>query len=106
MEKLIDQIIGWGKARNIIGGATMEAQLDKLQEEVDEIKEGVATSNGAEIIDGIGDATVVLIMLASILGVRYEDCVQEAYNTIKNRKGKLVDGVFIKEEDFAKHGIN
>lgn len=105
MEQLIDKIVQWGKDRNIIGGATMADQLDKLQEEVDEIKAGVEKGDGPEIVDGIGDTTVVLIMLASILGVRFEDCVQEAYNTIKNRKGRLVDGKFIKEEDFAKYGI-
>jgi hypothetical protein len=26
------------------------------------------------------------------------DCLDGAYNEIKNRKGKMVDGVFVKEE--------
>lgn len=28
-----------------------------------------------------------------------QECVQYAYNQIKDRKGKMIDGVFVKEED-------
>ena len=31
-----------------------------------------------------------------------EACLTTAYNDIKDRKGKMVDGVFIKEEDSKK----
>ncbi len=106
IEKLIDSVIQWGRDRNIIGGASALDQQKKLEEEVAELRTALEANDGKETIDAIGDATVVLIMQASILGVRFEDCLAEAYEVIKHRKGKLVDGVYYKEEDFAKHGIS
>ena len=32
-------------------------------------------------------------------GTTAENCLDEAYNVIKDRKGKMIDGVFVKEED-------
>lgn len=29
----------------------------------------------------------------------FVDCVESAYNTIKNRHGKLIDGMYVKDED-------
>lgn len=105
METIVDKVIQWGKDRNIVGGATALAQQGKLEEEVAELREALETNNGLEIVDAIGDSAVVLILMSAILGLRFEDCVAQAYEVIKNRKGKLVDGKFIKEEDFAKYGI-
>jgi hypothetical protein len=28
-----------------------------------------------------------------------EECLEVAYNDIKDRKGKMIDGVFVKESD-------
>ena len=50
----------------------------------------------AELIDGIGDAVVVLTNLAELAGVPIEDCIQEAYNVISKRTGKMVNGTFVK----------
>ena len=49
--------------------------------------------------DAIGDVVVTLIILAQQIGTTFEDCVMLAYDEIKDRRGKLVDGVFIKESD-------
>lgn len=104
MEQLIDSVINWGKERNIIGGATALAQQEKLEEEVAEIRTALESGDGAGVIDGIGDAMVVLIMQAGILGLRVEDCLAAAYEEIKDRKGRLIDGVFYKESDLIKMG--
>ena len=32
-------------------------------------------------------------------GLTVQDCLEHAYNDIKDRKGTMVDGVFIKEEN-------
>ena len=34
-------------------------------------------------------------------GTTAESCLEEAYEVIKDRKGKMIDGVFIKEEDLG-----
>jgi len=50
-------------------------------------------------IDSIGDIFVVLTIYALQNGLHLDECVKEAYNTIKNRIGKMVDGVFVKNSD-------
>ena len=97
---LVDLVRQWGLERNIIGPeakATVASQYEKLLEEVAEIKEGIDSMDQHAIIDGIGDSTVVLILLANLAGVRFEQCLLAAYDEIKERKGKIVDGKFVKE---------
>lgn len=89
----------WAHARNLIKGSTPERQFLKLVEEVGELGAGLARGNEEAVIDGIGDVVVVLTILAAQLGVNIEKCVGVAYDEIKDRKGRMVDGVFIKEED-------
>jgi len=98
-ETVYDKIRGWAGKRNLINGSDSTKQMLKLTEEVGEIAAAVARNNRSEVIDGIGDAVVVLTILASQHNMYIEDCVDVAYETIKDRKGKMVDGVFIKEED-------
>jgi NTP pyrophosphatase (non-canonical NTP hydrolase) len=104
MKPQIGELIGlirqWGEDRNITGAharATPQTQFMKLLEEIGEIDEGLDNQNVHEIIDGIGDSTVVLILLAELIGVRFEDCLLAAYNEIRERKGTMVDGQFVKE---------
>jgi NTP pyrophosphatase (non-canonical NTP hydrolase) len=97
---LVSQIRQWGLDRNIIGEnakATVQTQFDKLLEEVEEINVGIKTNDLSEMIDGIGDATVVLILLSELIGVSFETCLVTAYDEIKNRKGKMINGQFVKE---------
>ena len=51
------------------------------------------------IIDSVGDVYVVLVILCMQLGLDINDCIKAAYEEIKDRKGKLVNGLFVKEED-------
>jgi len=41
---------------------------------------------------------VVLINIAIRNGLTIDRCLEVAYNDIKDRKGRMVDGIFIKEE--------
>lgn len=92
-------IRNWAEQRNIIEGASMQAQFVKLIEEVGELAEGIAKNRPAAIVDGIGDAVVVLTILAAQHGVTIEDCIEIAWNEIKDRKGRMVGGVYLKESD-------
>lgn len=105
MEQLIDKVIQWGQDRNIIGGATPLSQQNKLEEEVAELRKALEENDGPEIVDAIGDSMVVLTLQAAQLGLRLEDCLASAYDTIKDRKGKMHNGMFVKEADFEKYGI-
>ena len=89
----------WAKARNLIEGSTPEKQFIKLVEECGELAHGLAKGRMNETIDAIGDMIVVLTIMAEQIGVPVEDCTERAWAEIKDRKGKMVNGVFIKEDD-------
>jgi NTP pyrophosphatase (non-canonical NTP hydrolase) len=92
-EELIKQ---WHRDRNLIDGATDKDQVCKLIQEVGELSDNVC--KGRDVSDDIGDCIVVLINIAERNGLTLEHCMSVAYNDIKDRKGKMVDGVFVKEE--------
>ena len=76
-----------------------DKQLIKLVEEIGELAEAHNKGYRDKQIDSIGDIFVVLTIYALQNDLHLDECVKEAYNTIKNRQGKLVDGVFIKDGD-------
>jgi len=72
-------------------------QMLKLIEEVGELAHAMARGKTDGIIDAIGDIYVVLTILAMQLNLNVETCIEHSYNVIKDRKGKLINGVFVKE---------
>ena len=99
LNELQDAVIQWGHNRNLIQGNHPGRQFLKTWEEVLEIKDALEVGNDHELKDAIGDTTVTLILLAAIKGWTLEECLQAAYDVIKNRTGKTVDGVFHKDVD-------
>ena len=88
----------WGRERNIISKENRSRQALKVMEEVGETMAALARGDRDQLMDGIGDSIVTLIILAAQSDMSAHDCLQSAYNEIKDRKGRMVDGVFIKEE--------
>jgi len=99
MQTIFTQIEQWAYDRNLIKGSTQQAQLGKLMEEIGELAKGINKKNTPQIIDGIGDCLVVLTILARQIDWPLEGCAIVAYEEIKDRKGKMIDGVFVKESD-------
>lgn len=97
--KVIEQIKQWHYDRNLIDGSTDKDQFCKLIEEVMELQKNIM--KGEPIIDDIGDVIVVLINIAERNDLTIEQCLEHAYNDIKDRKGRMVDGIFIKETDYV-----
>jgi hypothetical protein len=95
LEQLEMRIVLWHRDRNLIEGSTDAAQHTKLVEEVKELETNILLSQ--PVIDDIGDCLVVLINIAERNGLSLFDCLSHAYEDIKDRKGKMVDGVFVKE---------
>lgn len=91
-------ITRWADNRNLIEGATTHAQMLKLTEEVGELAHAIARNNTPKAIDAIGDCVVVLTILAAQLNLSIQDCIAAAYEAIKDRKGRMENGIFIKEE--------
>ena len=96
--ELVALIQNWAWDRNLIDGSTPNAQMLKLMEEVGELAGGVCKDKADVIKDSIGDVFVVLTIIAAQMGWSIEECVQAAYAEIKDRKGRMIQGVFVKEE--------
>lgn len=93
-----DLIRQWSIDRNL-HTADPNKQALKLGEEFGELFEGLAKGNLALTKDAIGDMYVVLTIMSQQLGFTIEECIDVAYDEIKDRRGKMVDGVFVKESD-------
>lgn len=98
LDRLTKAIKAWAEHRNL-HTADPTKQALKLGEEFGELCQGMAKNNFEQVIDSIGDMYVVLTILAMQLGLEIEDCIETAYAEIKDRKGKVVNGVFVKEDD-------
>lgn len=96
---LQELVVEWGNDKGITEPENVNRQFLKLIEEVGELAGGIARGNRAKIADAIGDVQVVLIILSEQLGEDYDKCLRDVYDIISKRKGKTVDGVFIKEGD-------
>ena len=97
-EDITELIKKWAVDRNVVSGDT-KSQMVKLLEEAGELAEGINKNKKDLIVDSIGDVYVVLVILCMQLGLDINDCIKAAYEEIKDRKGKLVNGLFVKEED-------
>ena len=97
MSAVFDKIRRWAIARNLIDGSYPAAQMIKLREEVGELNDAITSGDDAEYKDAIGDCVVVLTIMAAQRGLNIEDCIASAYEEIKDRKGQMIDGVFVKE---------
>ena len=118
-EEICELVIEWGESKGIFDSSTPLRQLDKTQEELDETREalkklnyfdceldlmealGMPTSNKEDILadvkDGIGDMLVTIVLLSEMVGMDSTDCLKAAYDVIKSRTGKMVDGQFVKD---------
>lgn len=90
-------VLKWAEERGLLKAENAPRQMLKLMEEVGELAGAMAKNKQGDIVDAIGDIQVVLIILSKQLGYDYEQCLIDAYNVIKERKGKLINGVFVKD---------
>lgn len=101
MDDLIEKCTAWSEARLIFRNGRRETQFLKLMEEMGELASSIA--KGRDVRDDIGDCLVVLNNLAVMSGLTLRECLQCAYDDIKERKGHInAAGVFIKEEEALK----
>ncbi len=96
--KMFESIRSWAEERGIYAEGDSKTQLIKLQEEMGELAKATLENDKPEVIDAIGDMVVVLTNLAHLNGVHIETCIAEAYNVIAKRKGKMINGTFVKDE--------
>ena len=96
-EELEKNITNWANDKNINWYNNHPQQFMKVSEELGETAKAILKNNKEGIIDGIGDTFVTLIILSRQLGLDPVECLNVAWNEIKDRTGKTVDGTFIKD---------
>ena len=90
-------IIRWAEARKIVPNSTPETQLLKAVSEIGELADATIKGNREDIVDAVGDTMVCLIIYCALQNLNLVDCMEVAYDAIKNRKGTLREnGVFVK----------
>jgi len=90
-------VVKWAEERNLIKGSNPESQMLKLMEEAGELASDIAKRRCVK--DSIGDCMVVLTLIAKQFGTSLEECYALAYDEIKDRKGRMINGTFVKESD-------
>ena len=96
-EMLFQLVRKWGREKGINNYST---QLNKLFEEAGEVASEINHErlDSPELVDGIGDLLVTIIILADILDIDLYNALCVAYDEIKDRKGHTSNGNFIKTE--------
>ena len=92
-----DKIRLWADERGLYDKGDPKTQTLKLIEEAGEICRAVLKKDYDQVVDGIGDCVVVLTNLAHLYNISIEECIDSAYNEIKNRTGKMSNGTFKKD---------
>ncbi|MCP4267505.1 MAG: hypothetical protein GY777_18400 [Candidatus Brocadiaceae bacterium] len=98
MEKSRFQLIrDWADNRGLYDKGDTKTQFCKLMEEAGELGRSILKNDDEEFVDAIGDMVVVLTNLAHLGGTTIEECIDSAYNEIKDRKGGMKNGTFVKD---------
>jgi NTP pyrophosphatase (non-canonical NTP hydrolase) len=100
--ELTHLVLDWGKERNLHTSGDLQPQFVKLVEEMGELAAGIARKDDQAIVDAVGDMLVVLTNLGAChdpnhADVYLEECLAAAWEEIKDRQGKTVNGTFIKD---------
>lgn len=100
---LIAKINHWADERNL-KQADPKIQWMRITEEVGEIRDVLLKPTKfnepqTALKDAIGDTLVTIIVLAHQLDLDVTECLNIAYREIRDRKGKMINGTFVKEED-------
>ena len=105
-EEIELKVIDWGHIKGILGNLNTDAdrhqriqkQLSKFEEESVEMINAISSGDVDKIRDEMGDVLVTLVIQSNLWGLDLTDCLDEAYNKISVRTGRMVDGVFVKDE--------
>ena len=114
-KELNENVLDWAKDKGILDKATPLTQWGKTEEEVAETREalfalqnnlltyvnskGQEKNTREEVKDGLGDVFVTLLIECKLVNLNPLDCLEEAYNIIAKRTGKMIDGTFVKDDN-------
>lgn len=93
------EVLRWAENRGILANSDPKTQCLKFVSEAGELADAVAKGNKEDAIDAIGDVMVTLILLSDLMDLDVVKCLESAYDVIKQRQGKMINGVFVKQSD-------
>ncbi|HFI0385380.1 TPA: MazG-like family protein [Streptococcus suis] len=107
-EELKNKVVHWARKRDL-HQADPKIQWMRVTEEVGEIRDVLLKPTKFEdpkqaLKDALGDSLVTLIVLAYQLRLDLVECLEIAYEEIKDRNGKMVNGTYVKSEDLKGRG--
>jgi NTP pyrophosphatase (non-canonical NTP hydrolase) len=95
--QLENLVIEWAENKGILQNGIPIAQAGKTLEEAQELFDAIQQENQEEVIDALGDVFVTIIIQAKLQNLSLLECLESAYNIISKRKGKMIDGTFVKD---------
>ena len=98
LDQLKLAVLQWAWEKGILDNSAPLRQHVKTQEEVNELLDAISKDDKAEIADAIGDIAVTIIIQAELNELDFTECLRGAYDVIAKRRGKMVDGIFVKDE--------
>lgn len=105
-EELEELVVGWALAKGIISPTETQtnAQLRKVDEELAEFKQALQDYFGDPSDENynkcrleLGDVMVTLVVSSNCADLDIVDSLEQAYEKIKNRTGKIINGQFVKD---------
>lgn len=113
-KQLNERVIKWANNKGILEKATPLTQLEKTKEEINELNEALIAQNNnleyyinskgekvntqEQIIDGIGDTLVTILIQAKKQNLNPLECLDLVLDIIEKRTGKMINGKFVKDE--------
>ncbi|MFR1138344.1 MAG: MazG-like family protein [Anaerococcus vaginalis] len=110
-EKVKELVLEWADDKDLLNSENADTQFMKFIEEVFEFKtemdlyfyhsDVLKDVNKEHMEDEMGDIFVTLIILCEDLKIDPIVCLEMAYEKIKDRRGKTINGTFVKSEDLV-----
>jgi len=99
LDELVSKVIRWAYARRIIQESSAKDQYMKAASEMGELADALLKNNREDAVDAFGDVLVCLINSGEIMGISMKEALSSAYDEIKDRRGIMFQGAFVKESD-------
>ena len=95
-EEIDYKLYKWFHKKELIQECNSAKQFMKVSEELGELSSAIIKQDREKEIDAFGDTLITLMGLSYMRGLNLIKCLEYAWNEIKDRKGKVIDGSFIK----------
>jgi hypothetical protein len=99
MDKLECNVVDWALKRNLYRESTEKTRLAKMREEAQELIDAIDSGVEMDIMMEFGDVMVTGINYFYPKGYWLDHPLGMAYAKIKDRKGKMVNGTFVRDRE-------